>query len=357
MPSKSKKRKPRVISLFTGAGGLDIGLEQAGFEIGVALDFDHDSCETLRANFKHTPIIEGDVTKITTEEILEKGGFGSKGVDLLVGGPPCQPFSKSAFWNGSKGLKDSRAITLHEYVRILREAAPKAFLLENVFGLAYKNNEDAFSFLQEQFGKLGYEINWKVVNTASYGIPQIRQRLIILGSRVGRLEFPKPTHHDPTETSEKPTLFKNSLPPYVTAKEAFRGLSYNWRDIPPELVVGGKWGHLLEDIPPGDNYLHLTAKRGHKKPIFEWRSRYWSFLLKLSPNKPSWTIQAQPGPYVGPFHWENRRLTLEEKKRIQTFPDKYKFVGKRGSVQKQIGNAVPSLLGKVLGRSIKEQIF
>ena len=120
--------------------------------------------------------------------------------------------------------------------------------------------------------------------------------------------------------------------------------------------MGGKWGHLLKLIPPGDNYLFLTAKRGHKNPLFTWRSRYWSFLLKLSPDKPSWTIQAQPGPYVGPFHWDNRRLSLAEKKRIQTFPDRFEFVGGKGSVQRQIGNAVPPAIGNIFGRSILEQI-
>lgn len=349
---KSSK-KPKVISLYSGAGGLDIGLKQAGFDVRVALDFDHDSCETLRVNFKDTAVIEGDITQVTTAEILEKGGMKKGDVDLLVGGPPCQPFSKSAFWNGSKGLKDPRAITLHEYIRVLKEAKPRAFLLENVFGLMYKNNSDAFSLLQEGFKELGYDITYKVINTAQYGIPQIRQRLIILGAQDGRLEFPQITHKDPTKEDDE--LFDSRLPDYVTAREAFDGLEYD-SEVAPELQVNGKWGHLLKDIPPGDNYLFYTEKKGHPNPLFEWRSRYWTFLLKLSPNKPSWTIQAQPGPYVGPFHWDNRRLTLSERKRIQTFPDSYKFTGSRMSVQKQIGNAVPSRLGKVLGSAILKQI-
>lgn len=359
MAAKSTKKggEPTVISLYSGAGGLDIGLEQAGYDVRVALDFDHDSCETLRTNFKHTAVIEGDVTKVTSAEILKKGRLRKGEVDLLVGGPPCQPFSKSAFWSGSKGLKDPRAVTLHEYIRILKDTRPKAFILENVFGLAYKNNIDAFTLLRDGFASLGYEINWQVINTASYGVPQIRQRLIILGSRKGRIEFPLPTHRDPAEDGNLATLFDNELPPYVTAKEAFKGLRRLKGEVPKELKVGGKWGHLLAEIPPGDNYLYYTEKRGHKNPLFGWRSRYWSFLLKLSPTKPSWTIQAQPGPYIGPFHWENRRLTLAERKRIQTFPDDYVFTGNKASVQKQIGNAVPCLLGKVLGEAIKKQIL
>jgi DNA (cytosine-5)-methyltransferase 1 len=353
--ARKKTKKPTVISLFSGAGGLDVGMKLAGFHIAVALDFDHDSCETLRANFSNSNVIEGDITKISTQQILDAAGLRVGEVDLLMGGPPCQPFSKSAFWNGSKGLKDPRAVTLHEYVRVLRETKPKAFLLENVFGLMYKNNNDAFVFLQEQFGKLGYEIVYRVVNTADYGVPHTRQRLIILGSKKGRLTFPECTHRDPFK--EELSLFEKKLPVYVTAKEAFKGLKYNWREMPQELAVNGKWGHLLKDIPPGDNYLFYTEKKGHPNPLFEWRSRYWTFLLKLHPNRPSWTIQAQPGPYVGPFHWDNRRMTLAERKRIQTFPDDYVFIGKRGSVQKQIGNAVPSEFGRVMGAAIRAQLF
>lgn len=353
------KQKPIVISLFSGAGGLDAGLKKAGYEIRVALDFDHDSCETLRRNYKGTVVIESDIQKITTEELLNKANCEPGDVDLLVGGPPCQPFSKSAFWNGSKGLNDPRAITLHEYIRILKEVKPRAFILENVFGLAYKNNKDAFDFLKEGFKKLGYRINFKVINAADYGVPQIRQRLIILGSRNKLLDFPKQTHSSrPTVSS--PTLFEAStnFPNHISAKAAFSGLeTLSSKDLKSDLKVNGKWGHLLPNIPPGDNYLFYTEKRGHKNPLFEWRSRYWTFLLKLSPEKPSWTIQAQPGPYVGPFHWENRRLTFEEMKRIQTFPDEYEFYGKRSSIQKQIGNAVPSLLAQRLGEAVKEQLF
>jgi DNA (cytosine-5)-methyltransferase 1 len=114
----------------------------------------------------------------------------------------------------------------------------------------------------------------------------------------------------------------------------------------PEEVHRGQWATLLPQVPPGENYLHFTAKRGHPAPIFEWRSRYWSFLLKLHPNRPSPTIQAQPGPSVGPFHWENRRLRVLELKRLFTFPDHFEFVGSRASVQAQIGNAVPPLLAE-----------
>lgn len=346
-----------AISLFSGAGGLDVGLEQAGFKVTVATDFDHDSCETLRMNFPKTNVIEGDIQEISTKEILAKAGLKIGELDLLVGGPPCQPFSKSAFWNGSKGIEDPRAVTLKEYIRVLKETKPKVFLLENVFGLAYKNNSEAMDFLMNGFKELGYNAHFKVLNTADYGVPQTRERLIIVGVRneYSPFIFPNATHRSPFNVDQV-SLF-DDLPLHVTSKEAFDGLVNDWDQVPNELQVKGKWGHLLADIPPGDNYLFYTEKRGHKKPLFKWRSRYWTFLLKLSPNRPSWTIQAQPGPYVGPFHWENRRLTLAERKRIQTFPDNFIFVGKRSSVQKQIGNAVPAKFGKALAEAILKQII
>ena len=117
-------------------------------------------------------------------------------------------------------------------------------------------------------------------------------------------------------------------------------------DPEPEEVLRGQYRDLLPNIPPGENYLHFTAKRGHPSPRFEWRSRYWSFLLKLDPGRPSPTIQAKPGPNVGPFHWDNRRLRLPEILRLQTFPEAYEIAGTRRSAQKQVGNAVPPALAQ-----------
>ena len=118
----------------------------------------------------------------------------------------------------------------------------------------------------------------------------------------------------------------------------------------------GKWGDLLASIPEGQNYLWHTD-RGGGRPLFGWRRRYWSFLLKLAKDRPSWTIQAQPGPAIGPFHWKNRLLSHRELCRLQTFPDDVTMLGGRGDVQRQIGNAVPSLLSEVLGREILTQFL
>jgi DNA (cytosine-5)-methyltransferase 1 len=139
--------------------------------------------------------------------------------------------------------------------------------------------------------------------------------------------------------------------PYITAGQALEGLA---TQPEPEEVVRGRWGHLLPEVPTGGNYLHFTAERGHPDPIFKWRSRYWSFLLKLDPHRPAPTIQAQPGPNVGPFHWDNRRLRIPELRRLFTFPDNYAFVGTRMSVQSQIWNSVPPLLAEKVAASLAQ---
>jgi DNA (cytosine-5)-methyltransferase 1 len=123
-----------------------------------------------------------------------------------------------------------------------------------------------------------------------------------------------------------------------------------------DLAVKGKWADLLPSIPEGENYLWHTD-RGGGMPLFGWRRCYWSFLLKLAKDKPSWTIQAQPGPAIGPFHWANRRLSMRELCRLQTFPDDVVVTGARGSVQRQLGNAVPSLLAEVFARAIRTQLL
>ncbi len=340
-----------AISLFSGAGGLDLGVERAGYRVLAALEHDADAAATLRANFTHTEVLERDIRTVATKELLKAAGLPAGEADLLIGGPPCTPFSKSGNWLEYKRTgKDANADLLDHYLRILSEAKPRAFLLENVFGLAYKNH-NAFWLkrLLSMFRELGYHVDHRVLLAADYGVPQRRQRLFILGSKDGMPRFPAPTHSGPHETRRD---WDRTLLPHVTSKQAIGDLTRRSKLAEPEEVVTGTFAHLLPEVPAGDNYLYFTAKRGHPSPLFEWRSRYWNFLLKLDPNQPSPTIQAQPGPWVGPFHWQNRRLRLAEIKRLQTFPDDYKIVGTRRSAQIQIGNAVPPLLAEGLAVSL-----
>lgn len=334
-----------AISLFSGAGGLDLGVEEAGYTVRAAVEFDPDACSSLRANFPNTAVLEADIRQVPTNQILHAAGLRSGEVDLLVGGPPCTPFSKSGYWLEKKrrGL-DPQASLLEHYVRVLDEARPQSFMLENVFALAYSNhNRPWLEFLLESFDRLGYGVTQKTVLAADYGVPQRRQRLILTGSLDGAPAFPEPSHTGP---HERRVWEQGDRQMHVSTGAAIGDLADREDLAEPEERVAGKYGHLLPHIPPGDNYLFFTAKRGHASPQFGWRSRYWSFLLKLDPEQPSPTIQASPGPYVGPFHWKNRRLRVLELKRLQTFPDDFVIVGNRRSAQRQLGNAVPPLLAR-----------
>ncbi len=351
----------KVISLFTGAGGLDYGFEAAGFQTVAAVEWDHDSCETLKKN-RHRAVIEKSIHDVPTSHILEAGKLGVGEADVLIGGPPCQPFSKSGFWASGDTLRldDPRAGTLREYLRVLEEAKPAAFLLENVEGLSYAGKSDGVQLLLREIQKINrrqgtrYKPCTQVLCAADYGVPQQRNRFFMVASRDGLdFQFPTPTHEGSGEAHLQGELRLTLREPYITAWDALGDEPH-----PPheDLAVTGKWARLLPSIPEGENYLWHTA-RGGGMPLFGWRRRYWSFLLKLAKARISWTLQAQPGPAIGPFHWSNRRLSAREMARLQTFPEDVTIIGSRGSVQRQLGNAVPSLLAEVLAREIRAQLL
>ena len=344
---------PVAISLFSGAGGLDLGVEAAGYRVTAAVEHDPDAALTMEKNFHHlaSPVIRRDILNTPTREILQCAGLkAGQRPDLLAGGPPCTPFSKSGFWLEWKraGL-DPDASLLQAYTRVLAEAKPRAFILENVYALTYKNraSRPAYERLLREISDAGYSFDAKVLNAADYGVPQVRPRLFIVGVPRGSAlpELPEPSHTGMWERR----LSGGGATPYVTAQQALADLEC---EPEPSEVLNGQYGHLLPEIPPGQNYLHCTAERGHPEPVFKWRSRYWSFLLKLDPERPSPTIQAQPGPNVGPFHWENRRLRVGEIKRLFTFPDEFELVGTRASIQAQLGNAVPPLLAEQVAMQV-----
>jgi DNA (cytosine-5)-methyltransferase 1 len=353
------------LSLFSGAGGLDYGLEAAGFVTGVCVELDSACCATLRRSRRQWPVIERDIFQVSSQEMLDATGRRAGEIDLLVGGPPCQPFSKAGYWarGDSLRLDDPRANTLSAYLRVLEDTLPRAFLLENVQGLAFSGKDEALGLLSAGIAAINarqgtrYSMAMKVVNAAEYGVPQLRERVFLVGARDGRtFEFPAATHADPNESTQT-SIF--SLPPYKTAWDALGDLEFQQsprQAAPGTWQMRGKWADLLPSIPEGQNYLWHTS-RGGGLPLFGWRRRFWTFLLKLAKNRPSWTLQAQPGPAVGPFHWTSRRLGPLELARLQTFPDDVVFVGPLAAIQKQVGNAVASLVTEVLGRAIREQLL
>lgn len=345
---------PTAISLYTGVGGLDLGFEAAGYATRVALEVDSICCRMIRMN-RGWPLIEADIHAVTSDQILHVAGLGKREADILIGGPPCQPFSKSGYWHRGDALRldDPRADTLTAYLRVLRDTLPRTFLLENVNGLAFKRKSEGLAKILDGIDQINretgvsYQPYWARLNAASFGVPQMRERVFIVASRDGRpFAFPSPTHG--------PVGQGSCLQPYRNSWDALGDLPAGPND--PALRMTGKWAHLLPSIPEGENYLWHT-KRGGGKPLFGWRTRYWSFLLKLAKNRPAWTIQAQPGSATGPFHWRSRKLSAQELCRLQTFPDGLVLDSKRGDVQRMLGNAVPSLMAEVLGREIRAQLL
>ena len=360
----TKKRvRETAISLYTGAGGLDLGFEAAGFETRVAIEMDNDCVATLRAN-RDWPVIHRSIHEIPTEEILSVAGIEPGEADVLIGGPPCQPFSKCGYWASGDAarLDDPRASTMDAFLRVLRDAQPRAFLMENVAGLAFKGKDEGLRFIEKTIESINreqgtsYGVELLSLNAADFGVPQIRERVFLVGARDGsRMGALPPTHGPSVSGSEQRQLDLGLvLPPYRTAWDAIGDLE-DAGDL-QDFHVRGKWADLLPSIPEGQNYLYHT-ERGGGLPLFGWRRRFWNFLLKLSKDQPSWTLTAQPGPATGPFHWKNRRLSARELCRLQTMPDDYEVLGTLATIQRQIGNAVPSALAETIALHIRTRLL
>lgn len=346
----------KVMSLYTGAGGLDLGFEAAGCQTVAAVELDHDCCRTISAN-RRWRVLEGDIGGIEASDILNAAAAKAGEVDLLIGGPPCQPFSKSGYWasGDAKRLLDPRASTIGAFLRVLREVRPRAFLIENVEGLGYRGKSEGLDLISQMVAEINrtihsnYALSIAVLNAADFGVPQHRRRLFVVASREGKpFRFPSVTH-----ASADGNGADDERPGYLTAWDAIGDLPAETNE---DLRIRGRWADLLPSIPEGCNYLWHTERMAGL-PLFGWRRRYWSFLLKLAKDRPAWTLQAAPGPATGPFHWMNRRLSAREMCRLQTFPPGMEIAGCYSSVQRQLGNAVPSLLAEVLAREIRQQLF
>lgn len=331
----------KTLSLFTGAGGLDIGFEDAGFNIIEQNELVPEFAKTLSLNNKNNK-------NVVCKDVREYDGSAlAKKVDFIIGGPPCQPFSaaaRRAF--GVNGTIDDRGTLFSEYVRILKEIKPRGFLFENVYGIVSANQGQDWQMIVKAFKSAGYTLHYKILDAADYGTPQHRARLIIVGlNDQTKFNFPRPNHGP--DSPDQLT--------YYSAKEAL-----NEVDSPSDkskLKVTGRYGHLLKDIPYGMNYSFYTSKIGNPMPIFAWRSKFSDFLYKADPEQPVKTIKANGGQYTGPFHWENRHFSVNELKALQTIPQDYHLNGAKQIKIKQIGNSVPPQFARFLALSIRDQVF
>lgn len=329
----------KVLSLFSGAGGMDIGLEAAGFKSVGCVEIDALARETLRLNRPDWKLLTPtDVIDFADQLSPASIGLAIGELSLLAGGPPCQPFSTAAQWStkGRSGMRDHRASTVHAFLLTCEKLLPAAIAIENVIGFvsgkdsALQTLTDGLNNINSRHGTR-YELRSTIVDAADYGVPQRRRRAILTAQRDGlAITLPPPTHtHAP-----------------INAWDALHHLD------PGELPSPrGRWTELLGSIPEGQNYQFLTA-RGGGEELFGYRTKYWSFLLKLAKDQPSWTLPASPGPSTGPFHWDNRPLSISEMARLQTFPQDWQFKGSYRESVKLVGNATPPLLAEIVGRAV-----
>lgn len=340
----SIKTPIRTLSLFSGAGGLDIAFHDAGFQIETAVEIDERFAATLRANTKGGGYLEG--AEIRCQDVGDFHPPAGQKIDFILGGPPCQSFSAAGRRAaGVQGTQDKRGTLFQEYVRLLKLLQPRAFLFENVYGITGAEQGKAWQAIRQGFQEAGYNITYRILDTADYGVAQHRERMFIVGTHESGFLFPAPTHGPDSPDGN----------PHIGAAEAIENAIVTNQERQTRL--GGRFGHLLEQIPPGLNYSFFTEKMGHPQPIFAWRSKFSDFLYKADPKVPVRTIKAQGGQYTGPFHWENRPFTVCELKRLQAFPDRYILVGKRQIAIHQIGNSVPCQTARILALAILEQVF
>ena len=329
--------KTHSLSFFSGAGGLDIGSILAGVKILSSLDFDKDSIETIKNNnyFKKSDHFCEDIRIFDLKKYNKIIKKNKPDKLILIGGPPCQPFSKAGYWVTHKNRlaeKDPRNM-IGQYLNVIQQINPDGFILENVESILHPKNSNVVNEVENFIVKNNYRFIRYRADALNFGVPQKRKRVFFIASKKKIDGEPQITHGKDLKKYERVIdwIYKFDEQKFSEKFESMKNKTYEKEFM---------------QIPPGKNYFELTPRDGHPNPIFETNKKFWSFLLKLDPFGPSWTIPAQPGPWVGPLHWANRRLRVPEIAAIQTFPSDYNFKGSRRSIQKQIGNAVPPILGK-----------
>lgn len=342
--------KVQGLSFFSGGGGLDIGAQMAGIKVLSSLDFEKDAIETLKSNkfFAHTNHRLDDIRNVKAEDFSQILKINNPEKLVLLGGPPCQPFSKAGYWKTLSqrlGPDDPRNM-IGAYLKIIDEIRPDGFILENVESILHPHNIQAVNDLAEAIDTMNYHFVLVKANACDYGVPQKRKRVFFVASKKLISSMPTITNFENALDGQKPYervidwIGRFDNPKLASELDSTEGLHHD----------------SLIQVPPGSNYISLSEKRGHIPGLFKAGTRYWTFLLKLHPYRPSWTILAQPGHWEGPFHWNNRRLRNCELAAIQTFPIDYKFVGSTRSVHKQIGNAVPCILAQNMSRFLMDII-
>jgi DNA (cytosine-5)-methyltransferase 1 len=356
-----------VISLFSGAMGLDLGLEQADFRVAVALEIDRAAIETIRLNRPNLPIIDKPIAEAPTDEILKKADLKARDVAIVSGGPCCQSFSTVG---RRRSISDPKGGLFLDFCRVVREIRPRFFVMENVKGIlsaAVRHRPldlrgpgfpplapeeelgSALKVILKELAALRYYVVFGLLNAADFGVGQKRFRVIFMGSRDGEdIHLPKPTHADPAGRNGN----RNGLPDWVTLRKTLRAVEpKEWIDFKEPRL------ELLRLVKPGQNWRHLPLEL-HEKALggaFDsWGGRT-GFCRRLAWDKTSPALTTAPdGRATTLCHPdEHRPLSVEEYAALQQFPKDWKFAGSVAQKYVQIGNAVPVGLGYSIGKMLR----
>lgn len=345
-----QSKKLKFVDVFSGAGGLSCGLEQAGLECLLGVEKDKYASKTFEHNHKKAKVFTGNIQDLTKKKLLDL--VGHEQIDAVVGGPPCQGFSTV----GLGDPKDERNSLFLHFVRIVKVLNPSFVIIENVTGLLAKKNEKTLIAILSQFKRLGFNLDFKIMSSQQYGVPEIRRRTIILGTKINQTPiFPIPTHD---------ILKGKKIIPAVTIGEAFNDLHNKKGEIYNHDLESAKLKNKLEEkrlkrIPEGKGIRYQKDEKAYLTPklklnvnwdeLPENRFRQTKYQ-RLDRKRPSPTIMTHRHSYYHPT--ENRYLTSREAAKCQSFPNDFIFYGPISSQWRQIGNAVPPLLGKALGKAL-----
>ena len=349
--------KLNAIDLFCGAGGLSLGFQQAGFNILVGVDNEQAALDTFEYNHKGSIGLNADLSKQETFDLILKT-VGEKNIDVIIAGPPCQGFSLT----GPRNFDDPRNTLYLAVIEMVNQFKPKGFIIENVPGMANMYEGQVKDEVLRRFSEMGYNIDCRILKACDYGVPQMRRRLIFMGVRkdIGKPHFPDPTFGPETER------------PYRTCREAISDLPARIDELGQneDLYSGSVlneyqkmmrgnctvlYNHVATDhkpfvkeiialVPEGGNYKDLPAGVGESR-------KFHMAWTRLDGNAPARTVDTG---HRNLFHYElNRIPTVRESARIQSFPDDFVFLGTRTKQDRQVGNAVPPLLGQAIAEELK----
>lgn len=359
--NEMKNNKLVAIDLFCGCGGFSYGFQQAGFDMVLGIDMWKDATVTYQHNFPNACVINDDITNISADDILSRLGMNADDIDVIIGGPPCQGFSVS----GKRMIDDPRNKLYKSFVGLVDQIRPKVFVMENVPGLIRLFGGKVKEQVLNDFSSLGYRVKVQQLSSDDYGVPQQRKRVFFVGvnaekiSKKNEFEFPK-------------TEYGDGMKPYVTCKEAISDLDF----VPDDVSLGENIAYkipaqseyqslmrkdsdsiknhsitihkeqtkkIIAMVPDGGNYKDLPLElQNTRKVHIAW--------TRMNSEKPCFTIDTGHNHH---FHYkENRVPTVRESARIQSFPDRFEFIGIKTSQLKQVGNAVPPLMAKAIAEEV-----